>query len=342
MNQKSTNSFPPQAFIFRTLFSRSVEINIVFLLGSLIGLTDVLSLLRMMLVVFLSPVFFTLFTKKKDQVTTFLQNLPYNFLLYLFLPDQIPLILGLLLSAALNGILFFRPRLPALPLIMGITLMGWPALFQQLDTPLSQLFQKVPNETISDVISAAGIQPSQRDKELTDRVNNALALIGANMPVGYFDVLQGTYSAQPVERGFIILLIGFLFLWARGHITWLPVAGFTIVFLPLYLVLGGIGMGKSLFESDALFLLFSGSFSVPLIWNLSDYQLLPLGRLPRFVFGMFSGFICFLGSFINPFASVFGMSLVLWLLQRIFERIVVKEVYHQNDSILLLMRRDFP
>ncbi len=340
MKQEKGGNFPPQAFIFRTVFNRSLEIVIVLLLGILIGLNDIFTLVTVFLHGVAGPLIFSFFRKKEEVLSWFLQNLPYGLVLYLVLPLTFPSILGVLLSVGLGALLYFRPRLPAFSLVVGMAVLAWPLLFQQVEAPLFRYYQKVNEGVVGDSIGLAGIEPGSDDKAITDRINNILILAGANMPVGYVDALKGADSVIPADRGWILLIFGFFYLWARGHLTWIAVSGFTIVFFPLYLILAGIPMGKSFWESDALFLLFNGSFMVPLLWNLSDYRQLPLGKWARFVLGLFAGLLCFLGCLVNAYTAVLGTSLLLWLTQRLFERVAVDEIYHKNDSLLLLLKRN--
>lgn len=340
MRKKLYRPFPPQAFTFRTVFNRSVEINIVLLTGILFSLGDLMSLAALLLRGVAGPALFAIFKKREERLSWFLQNLPYGLIIFLVLPLSFPVFLGALLNLCLGALLFFRPRLPSFSIVAGAAILAWPLFFQQTQSPLFQYQQKVSEGATGESISLAGIEPKIEDKIVTERINNLLIWVGANMPVGYIDVLQGSHSEIPADRSWIFLIFGFFYLWARGHLTWMGISGFTITFFPLYLLLGGMPMGKSVLESDALFLLFSGSFMVPLLWNLSDYRQLPLGKGARFTLGLVAGVLCVFGSLTNAYTTVFGTSLLLWLSQRLFERVSVDEAYHRNDSLLLLLKRN--
>lgn len=335
--------FPPQAFIFRTVQNRSLEIVAVLVASSLLTLGSVWDVARLVSWGLLGPLVFAFLHKDRaSRWLWFLQNLPYGVMLYLVLPASFPLPLGGGLSLALGALLLWRPRLPALALVVSLAILAWPAPFRAVDSPLGRYYQKLQEGAVGDSIGMAGLTPSDEDRVLTDRLNNILVQMGANMPVGYIDVLTGKSSEYPADRAWPLLILGFFYLWARGHLASIAVLGFTISFFPLYLFLGGLPLGKNMLESDALFLFANGIFMVPLLWHLSDYRMLPLGVRSRLFLGVFMGVVLFLASVGNLVTAVFGSALLFWLTQRIFERASVDEAYLRGDSLLLLFLRDRP
>ncbi len=284
------------------------------------------------------PSLSVMFLKKARQssIETMLKILPFGMLFSLLLPGGLPWGIAVVFALLLGQLKYWRPRLPVLPMILGLLILSWPALFVGQMSPIANAFRDADGTTIRDTVQASGVRASPEDKILTDQINNLLAQVGVNIPVGYPDIFFGRMGSTLADFSWPLLLFGFLFLLGRGYLSWQAPAGFLLLFLPGVILLGGFSMGKGLGEGDALFFLLSGSFMLPLLFGLSDYSLLPLGGYPRFLFGLSGGLLASLGSAVYPLGTPYATLIIIWLLQRVYERTLVSEVYHQGDSMLLL------
>lgn len=342
---------PPQAFVFRTVKGRLLEIGALLALATVLGISraagraeDVINSLTRYGAVVVPIVTLALARKsgktKKAPLLGLAEGLILAFLLFWFLPPTLPLpfvIAGAVLAAYLT---FYRPRLPAVPLVLALVFLAWPDALMQTTSPLQRAAVRLAaGESIDRLTSLVG-QTSDLDRGLTENLNNLFAPTGLNIPTGYWDVFEGLGSNVVADWVWPWMLLVFLYLWPRGYLCWRAPLGFLLGFIPMALFLGGVPWNKGVLEGDVLFLLSSGSFMIPMLWYLSDYHLLPLGTRARFLNGLFAGLFSVPGLFSNLAVVPHGVVLILWLLQRFFERLSVDEVYHRGDAFLLFWRRN--
>ncbi len=179
------------------------------------------------------------------------------------------------------------------PALAGIafTLLNWPAEMNAWTLP-------------HHLIKLAGI--SNLDASLTDTLNRSFfSLLGADLPVGYFDLLFGNKSGALGEISAVLLLGASVILIAFKVIRWeIPAYIFgSFAFLTWAFGGLGLGLGNGYFSGDVLLAVLTGPFLLVSLFMAPDPVTSPSSKVGMMIFGIGIGILTFLS---RTFGSTVG------------------------------------
>jgi electron transport complex protein RnfD len=145
------------------------------------------------------------------------------------------------------------------------------------------------------LLAAVGMAPSAFDAKVSSLLNSGpLALLNAELPSGYIDLIIGRRPGSIGELSGILLLASSVFLISRRWIRWqIPawMLGGNAFFVYVF---GGLAYGTGFFTGDALMSLFSGSLLLVAFFMATDPVSSPRSALGMAVYGLGAGFLVFL------------------------------------------------
>lgn len=164
-----------------------------------------------------------------------------------------------------------------------------------------------------DILRSGSYPQSSLDSSLTSWLNEAiLNPLGANLPGGYVDPMVGNVAGSIGEVSAILLLVGTVYLFARGIITWATPLSYFLGFSLFVAVFGGLPTGGEYFTGDVLFHLFTGGLMLGMFYMATDMATSPLTIKGQMIYGLGAGLLT---AIIRLFGSVpEGVSLAILLM----------------------------
>ena len=143
------------------------------------------------------------------------------------------------------------------------------------------------------LIKMTGI--SNLDASVTDVLNrNIFSHLGADLPVGYFDLLFGNKSGALGEISAILLLAASVILISTKVIHWEIPAYIIGSFAFLTWTFGGLGLANGFFSGDVLFAVLTGPFLLVSLFMAPDPVTSPSSQVGMMIFGVGVGILTFL------------------------------------------------
>lgn len=227
----------------------------------------------------------------------------------LYVPAAASLFAVLVIKAAFGG-LGSNWMNPALGGIV-FSLLNWPTqmsswiLPRQLGgisalsgaTPMG-IIKAAPSLTggdLVDILSRGGIRPSGFDSAATGFLNDTVfSRIGANLPLGYMDLLFGNRPGTIGEVSGILLLAASVILLSRRMVRWEIPCSISLSYAVLVWIFGGAVSGGAFFTGDVLFEFLSGSFILVTFFMATDPVTSPSTCPGMLIYGCGIGILTFL------------------------------------------------
>jgi electron transport complex protein RnfD len=148
-----------------------------------------------------------------------------------------------------------------------------------------------------------------------DAVSGATALVRGSQDflatARYWDLAMGNIPGCIGEVSAVLLVLGALFLLARGILSWHIPVSYLGTFLVLGWALGGLPTGQGMFAADPLFHLLAGGLMLGSLYMATDMVTSPLTARGMVIFGAGCGLLTFLIRFFGGFPEGVSLAIIL-------------------------------
>ncbi len=157
-----------------------------------------------------------------------------------------------------------------------------------------------------------GFPQSAADGRVTSWLNfNLLEPVGISLPGGYVDLFLGNTPGCIGEVSALLLLVGTVYLFATGIISWEIPASYFGVFALLTWVFGGVAHGEGIFAGDVLFHALSGGLILGVFYMATDMVTSPMQPSGMLIYGAGAGFLTFLIRTYGSFPEGVSLAIIL-------------------------------
>ncbi len=136
-------------------------------------------------------------------------------------------------------------------------------------------------------------------------------LLGRDIPNGYVDLFFGNVPGCIGEISAFLLILGAVYLFIRKIITWETPVSYTLSFVILVWIFGGLRFDAGFFSGNILFHLLSGGLALGVLYMATDMVTSPLTRKGMIIFGAGAGFLTFLIRFYGSFPEGVSLAIIL-------------------------------
>ena len=157
-------------------------------------------------------------------------------------------------------------------------------------------------------LAANGYPYSSFDANVTSWFES---LLGTDIHNGYVDLFFGNVPGCIGEISAFLLILGAVYLFMRKIITWETPVSYTLSFIVLVWIFGGLRFNAGFFSGNVLFHLFSGGLVLGVLYMATDMVTSPLTRKGMIIFGVGAGFLTFLIRFYGSFPEGVSLAIIL-------------------------------